>query len=160
MELKFKIQTKIQKPLSEVFDAVYNPQKLSGYFTTGGANGPLDEGKTVKWNFADYPGDIFVKVSRMFPNELIAFSWPAADSDAIEQKKSAEHAALPYDTHVEMHFESLGPSNTLVTITEGNWRETEKGLKSSYGNCQGWMNMACCLKAFVEYNINLRKGAF
>ncbi len=160
MEFKFKVHTKIQKPVAEVFDAVYNPRKLSGYFTTGGASGPLDPGKKVKWNFADYPGDVYVQVSKMVPNESIAFSWPAADAELIEQKHSAENVALPYDTQVELHFESLGPAETLVTITEGNWRETEKGLKSSYSNCMGWTNMSCCLKAFVEHNINLRKGAF
>lgn len=53
MELKFKVQTKIQKPVAEVFDAVYNPSKLSGYFTNGGASAPLDEGTTVEWAFAD-----------------------------------------------------------------------------------------------------------
>ena len=49
MQLKFQIHTKIQKPLAEVFDAVCNPTKLSGYFTTGGASGPLTEGATVVW---------------------------------------------------------------------------------------------------------------
>ena len=53
MDLKFTVQTKIQKPVREVFDAVYNPKKLSKYFTTGGADGPLDEGKTVIWSFND-----------------------------------------------------------------------------------------------------------
>ncbi len=53
MDLTFPVQTKIQKPVNEVFDAVYNPKKLSKYFTTGGADGPLDEGKTVMWSFTD-----------------------------------------------------------------------------------------------------------
>lgn len=53
MELKFEVQGRIAKPVDEVFDAVYNPDKLSGYFTTGGASGPLDEGVTVTWDFAD-----------------------------------------------------------------------------------------------------------
>src|SRR6266571_1493228 len=99
MEFKFKVHTKIQKPVAEVFDAVYSPKKLSGYFTTGGASGPLDEGKTVTWNFADYPGDVPVKVSKVIPNELIAFSWAGADSDVIEKKHDLKNAALPYDTN-------------------------------------------------------------
>jgi len=48
MELKFTVMTKIQKPIAEVFDAVYNPEKLSGYFTNGGASAPLDEETTVQ----------------------------------------------------------------------------------------------------------------
>ena len=31
-------------PVAEVFDAVYNPSKLSGYFTNGGASAPLELG--------------------------------------------------------------------------------------------------------------------
>lgn len=27
-----------------------------------------------------------------------------------------------------------------------------------YGNCGGWMHMMCCLKAHIEYGINLRTG--
>ena len=38
MELKFKIAGRIAKPVHEVFEAVADPKKLSGYFTTGGAN--------------------------------------------------------------------------------------------------------------------------
>ncbi|MGZ5474835.1 MAG: ATPase, partial [Thermoanaerobaculia bacterium] len=36
MELRFTVSVKIQKPLEAVFDGVYNPQKLSQYFTTAG----------------------------------------------------------------------------------------------------------------------------
>ena len=57
MDLKFQVQTKIQKPIDEVFDAVYNPEKLSGYFTNGGASAPLDEGTEVEWRFADNPDE-------------------------------------------------------------------------------------------------------
>ncbi|WP_353071114.1 hypothetical protein [Tunturiibacter gelidiferens] len=67
MQLKFQVQTKIQKPIAEVFDAVYNPTKLSAYFTTGGANGPLDEGTSVLWHFADFPGDVPVSVKKLSP---------------------------------------------------------------------------------------------
>jgi hypothetical protein len=64
MELKFEVYAKIKKPIAEVFDAVYNPKKLAGYFTTGGASGPLDEGKTVMWDFHDFPGAFPVVVKQ------------------------------------------------------------------------------------------------
>ncbi len=41
MKLGFQVQTKIQKPLEEVFNYIHDPEKLSGYFTTGGASAPL-----------------------------------------------------------------------------------------------------------------------
>jgi uncharacterized protein YndB with AHSA1/START domain len=45
MELKFQVQGKIKKPVTEVFEAIYNPKKLSEYFTTGGASGPSTKEK-------------------------------------------------------------------------------------------------------------------
>jgi uncharacterized protein YndB with AHSA1/START domain len=146
MELKFKVNAKIMKPVAEVFDAVYNPKKLSGYFTTAGASAPLDPGTTVTWDFADFPGAFPVHVKEIERDKLIAFEWPAEDGD--------------YSTRVEMTFEALDPGSTMVSISEGTWRETEAGLKASYGNCEGWMNMAACLKAYLEYGINLRKDFF
>jgi uncharacterized protein YndB with AHSA1/START domain len=149
MDLRFKVQSKIQKPVSEVFDAVYNPKKLSGYFTTAGASAPLDEGKTVMWEFADYPGAFPVHVKQVVPGKLIVFQWQAYGSDKD-----------PYDTTVEIQFEPIDPNSTLVTISESGWKETQEGLESSYGNCQGWMQMSCSLKAYLEYGINLRKGMY
>jgi uncharacterized protein YndB with AHSA1/START domain len=146
MELKFQIQTKIQKPVAEVFDAVYNPKKITQYFATESASAPLDEGTRVLWRFADYPGDVPLSVKKVVPNELIAFEWETMEGG--------------YNTQVEMRFEPFSAGETLVSISEGNWKENQKGLNSSYGNCYGWMQMSCCLKAYLEYGINLRKGFF
>jgi uncharacterized protein YndB with AHSA1/START domain len=149
MELKFQVQTKIQKPIEEVFDAVHNPDKLSGYFATGGASAPLHEGTTVDWAFADNPGDekfkFPVTVQKVIPNELIVFEWQGAKD---------------HNTRVEMNFEKTGPEETLVTITETGWKENQQDLDSSYGNCSGWTAMLNFLKAYTEYGINLRKGAY
>ena len=149
MELKFKVQTKIQKPVEEVFDAVYDPEKLSGYFTNGGSTGRLDEGATVTWTFADTPGEkphvAEVKVITMVPNEKIVMEWKGA---------------VDHTTRTEMNFERISPSETLVRISETGWDETQSDLDRSYGNCFGWSHMICSLKAYVEYGINLRKGAF
>lgn len=148
MELKFKVQTKIQKPVAEVFDAVYNPAKLSGYFTNGGASAPLDEGTTVEWAFADNPGDDKMKfpvvVKTMKKDELIELGWEGAKG---------------LDTHVRMEFDAAG-DETIVRISETGWRETQDDLNSSYLNCMGWSHMISALKAYVEYGINLRKGAY
>ena len=144
MELRFTVTVKIQKPVEEVFDGVYNPTKLSQYFTTGGASAPLDEGTTVMWEFADFPGPFPVRVKKVARNELISFEWDAADGTPCT---------------VEMKFEPVGDS-TLVSISERGWPPTQPGLDLSYGNCQGWAQMQSCLKAYLEYGINLRKGAY
>jgi uncharacterized protein YndB with AHSA1/START domain len=59
---------------------------------------------------------------------------------------------------VTISFEPIGDDLTLVSITENGWRETPAGLKASYGNCQGWSQMLCAMKAYLEYGINLREG--
>jgi uncharacterized protein YndB with AHSA1/START domain len=146
MELKFEVYGKIGKPIAVVFNAVTDPKELSSYFTTGGASGPLREGATVKWNFADFPGAIPVRVTKLVPNERIELDWEANEGG--------------YDTHVVMTFEALDPGTTRVKISESGWRETAKGQQGSYANCMGWTQMLCCHKAWVEHRINLRQGFF
>ena len=160
MELKFQVYAKIQRPVHDVFQAVYDPKQLSEYFTTAGASGPLKEGTTVFWDFADFPGKFPVVVKKVIPNERIAFEWDAVENDMPLDQVKQMPPSIGYKTAVEIIFEALDPNSTLVRISESGWKETQNGLNSSYGNCQGWMNMACCLKAYVEYGINLRKGFF
>ena len=59
-----------------------------------------------------------------------------------------------------MTFAATEDGRTLVTIAEEGWRQTEGGLKGSYGNCMGWSQMLCALKAWVEHGINLREGMY
>ena len=95
MQLKFQVHTKIQKPIAEVFDAVYNPTKLSGYFTTGGASAPLDEGTTVIWRFADYPGEGEVTVKKVVPNEQIILEWDAYEPPDKPGEKAPSPVTKP-----------------------------------------------------------------
>jgi uncharacterized protein YndB with AHSA1/START domain len=143
MEPKFEVQLKIRKPVAEVFEAVVNPGKLSGYFTRT-ASGPLVEGATVMWSFVEVPGESPVKVRQVTKNERLVFEWESQEGG--------------YDTRVEMLFRPLEGNETMVQIRESGWRPTPKGIESSYGNCSGWMHMACCLKGYLEYGINLRAG--
>lgn len=142
-ELKFEVQLKIRKPPAEVFEAVVNPRKLSGYFTKT-ASGPLVAGQTVMWSFVEAPEPFPVKVREVVAPERIVFHWGAAEGG--------------YDTTVEMIFKPLDGGATMVQIRESGWRDTPKGVESSYGNAGGWMHMMCCLKAYLEYGINLREG--
>jgi uncharacterized protein YndB with AHSA1/START domain len=145
MELKFVQAGQIEKPIDEVFAAIIDPDKLSKYFTTkGGASGPLEEGKIVRWwNYID------VHVVEIIENKLIRFRWG---------KNEAEVAPGP--TLVEMKFTAVTSNRTLVEISEGRWANTQKGLDESYSHAEGWMNMLCCLKAWLEHGINLRENFY
>ncbi len=155
MDLKFEVSGRIARPVDEVFEAVVNPEKLSGYFTTGGAKGRLETGATVMWDFADFPGAFPVMVIEVEKNRRIILRWDAGDSDA-----ETGGEAGTYQTLVTLRFEALEDGRTLVSIAEEGWRQTPAGLKSALGNKGGWMHMLCCLKAWIEHGINLRDGMF
>jgi uncharacterized protein YndB with AHSA1/START domain len=162
MELKFRVAARIARPVHEVFEAVADPAQLSHYFTTGGAQGRLETGATVTWDFHDYPGAFPVHVIEVVPNERIVLQWGAAEGDPpnIDEMGREEMADAGYLTTVTMNFKDLGDGRTLVEIAEEGWRFTEGALKASYGNCQGWSQMLCALKMWVEHGINLREGMY
>jgi uncharacterized protein YndB with AHSA1/START domain len=161
MDLKFRVAARIGKPVHEVFEAVANPQQLSQYFTTGGAQGRLETGATVTWDFHDYPGAFPVHVVEVVPDERIVLKWAASEGEPPNLPEvDAKERGTDYQTKVTMTFQSLDDGRTLVEIAEEGWRETEGALKASYGNCQGWSQMLCALKVWLEHGINLRKGLY
>jgi len=113
------------------------------------------------WSFIDSGVKIPpfpVKVKKVVRNKLIQFSWEASEG-VYDAKTGQMPGGAGYDTVVEVSFEPLNANETLVKIVEGKWRPTEAGLQGSYGNCQGWTHMSMCLKAYLEYGINLRRGS-
>ena len=159
MELKFRVAARIAKPVHEVFEAVADPQKLSQYFTTGGAQGRIEEGATVTWDFHDYPGAFPVYVTEVVPDERIVLEWRANEGEP-HNVEGAETTEADYNTTVTMRFKALEDGRTLVEIAEEGWRETPGALQASYGNCQGWSQMLCAMKAWLEHGINLREGLY
>jgi uncharacterized protein YndB with AHSA1/START domain len=154
MELKFKVSGRIAKPVAEVFEAVVDPKSLSHYFTTGGAKGRLETGATVTWDFADFPGAFPVKVVEVVKDKRIVLNWDSVDD-------SPEGETLPaHQNRVTMEFEALEDGRTLVSISEEGWRETPKGLKASYGNCEGWTGMLAALRVWLEHGIHFREGYY
>ncbi len=145
MKLSFEVWGRIRKPVAKTFDAVYNPKVLSRYFTTGGASGPLVAGKTVMWDFADFPGAFPVTVKRCVKNQRIAIAWGSATGG---------------NNIVEFRFKKVGPRSTEVRIRESGWPDTAKGRKAAFDNCMGWSQMLAAMKAWCEHRINLRNGFY
>jgi uncharacterized protein YndB with AHSA1/START domain len=141
MELKFSIQTKINKPVAEVFDAVINPKKIVGYFCNQ-TDAPLTEGQTVHWTWSSVPITFPVQVKQIITNSKIVIEWPAATGGT---------------TVAEMSFCSLEDGKTMVSVSESGWPENQAGLKASYKNCEGWQHMMTCMKAYLQHGIDLRK---
>jgi uncharacterized protein YndB with AHSA1/START domain len=148
MDPTFRVFIIVNRPRRVVFEAVADPNELSSYFTTGGASARLEQGAIVTWDFADFPGAFPVHVTQVIPDELIAFEWKANEPNT------------DYDLAVTMTFTDAGEGRTKVEIAEAGWRSTEAAVKASYGNCMGWAQMLAALKAWKEYGINLREGAY
>jgi uncharacterized protein YndB with AHSA1/START domain len=141
LEIKTKLQ--ILKPVNEVFEAIIDPVRMSNYFISKGS-GIMKEGKQIMWRFPEFDMDFPIRVSKIEKNKYISFYW---DMDGIELL-------------VKMTLTPKGNNATIVTITEKDRKNDEAGIKWLMGNTEGWANFLACLKAYLEYNINLRKGAF
>ena len=152
MSPAFRVSGRISKPVHEVFEAVADPKQLSGYFTTGGAQGRLETGATVTWDFHDFPGAFPVHVVEVEQDKRIVLHWGAADGTPDQ--------GGAYETTVTITFEGLDDGRTLVTIAETGWRDTAAAQKAAFGNCEGWTGMLCALKVYVEHGINMREGFY
>lgn len=159
MELKFRVAARIARPVHEVFEAVADPRQLSAYFTTGGAQGRLETGATVTWDFHDYPGAFPVEVIEVVPDERIVLQWQANEGEP-PNVEGGELTEVAYSTTVTISFKALDDGRTLVEIAEEGWRLNDGALKASYGNCQGWSQMLCAMKVWLEHGINLREGMY
>jgi uncharacterized protein YndB with AHSA1/START domain len=143
---KLHIQTALQilKPANEVFAAIVDPANMSNYFISEGS-GPMEEGKTVTWKFPEFEGRFPVRVGKVELDKYISYYWDGTDGTELL---------------VEITLTPKGDAATVVTITEKEMDNNEAGLAWMMGNTAGWANFLACLKAYLEYGVNLRKGAF
>lgn len=158
MQVNFRVSGRIAKPVEDVFEAVADPEKLSCFFTTGGAKGRLETGATVTWDFHDFPGAFPVEVIEVVPNEKIVLEWDASEGESGEVGATMQPA--DYKTTVTMLFKPIEDGRTLVEIAEEGWRDTPGGRRGSYNNCEGWTGMLIAMKAWLEHGLNLREGFY
>jgi uncharacterized protein YndB with AHSA1/START domain len=141
--LEIKAALQMLKPVSEVFEAIIDPVKMSNYFISK-SSGRMEEGKKIMWRFPEFDMEFPVRVGKIEKDKYISFYW---DVDGIELL-------------TEMTLTQRANNSTLVSITEKSRENDEAGIKWLMGNTEGWANFLACLKAYLEYGINLRKGAF
>ena len=141
--LEIKAALQIQKPVGEVFEAIVDPVKMSNYFISE-SSGRMEEGRQIIWQFPEFDMEFPVRVGKIQRDKYISFYW---EMDNIKLL-------------VEMTLVPRGPGSTLVTVTEKSRDNNEEGIKWLKANTEGWANFLACLKAYLEYGINLRKGAF
>lgn len=140
LEVTAKIQ--ILKPVTEVFDAIVDPAKMSNYFISEGT-GKLEAGREIWWTFPEFETAFPIRTIRVEADQFVSFAWDVDGQELL----------------VEIALTAAGEA-TIVTIKEKSMPVNEAGLRWLKGNTEGWANFLACLKAYLEYGINLRKGAF
>lgn len=141
LEVKAAIQ--IAKPVNEVFEAIVDPAQMINYFISK-SSGRMEENKKITWRFPEFDMEAPVRCGKIEKNKIITFYW---DNDGFE-------------TLTEITLTPKANKSTLVSITEKNRENDEAGIRWLTGNTEGWANFLACLKAWLEYGINLRKGGF
>lgn len=133
----------IQKPINEVFESIINPEKMSHYFIAS-STGMMEEGKNLIWKFPEFDFECPIRVGKIEKDKYVSYYW--------------ENAGV--ELFVEITLSEKENQSTLVSISEKSMENNEAGLKWLSGNSFGWSNFLACQKAYLEYGINLRKGAF
>jgi uncharacterized protein YndB with AHSA1/START domain len=88
--VEVNVDDTVLRPIEEVFQAVVDPGLLSGFFISG-ASGPLEQGRTIEWVFADVGGKLDVDVRQLERPYRIAFEWSASGTPAqVEMTFQAE----------------------------------------------------------------------
>jgi uncharacterized protein YndB with AHSA1/START domain len=141
--LEIKTVLQILKPINDVFEAIVDPIKMSNY-SISKSSGRMETGKQIMWQFLEFDMEFPIRVDKIIKDKYISYYW---DMEGIELL-------------VEMTLTSRKGGSTLVTITEKSRNNDEKGINWLKGNTEGWANFLACLKAYLEYGINLRRGAF
>ncbi|MCY1306873.1 hypothetical protein D9M70_567570 [compost metagenome] len=116
---------------------------MSQYFIAR-STGRLQEGVTVHWEFPEFPEVFPVTAGKMKVNEYISFDWSGGEPGMT----------------VEIFLTPLPDGSTLVKVVESEKDNDEAGVSWLAGQTGGWANFLACMKAWLEYGIHLRKGAF
>ncbi len=133
----------IQKPINEVFEAIVNPEQMTHYFISE-SSGIMEEGKNLIWKFPEFEFECPIRVGKIEINKYISYYWFMDEIELL----------------VAITLTSKENNTTLVSISEKSRNNDEAGIKWLSGNSFGWSNFLACLKAYLEYGINLRKGSF
>ena len=138
--IKAKAQMGILKPANEIFDAIIDPDKMTKYFIST-STGKMESGKTLTWTWEDFEGEHEVKVGKIEKDKTVSFEWNGSGVNSV----------------VVITLEAKGENKTLVKVTESEWPADYKGANQCMGQVEGWTHFLCCLKAYLEYGINLSK---
>lgn len=144
-QLEIKTGLQVLKPVAEIFEAIVDPGKMKNYFISE-SSGYMKAGETVTWKFPEMDIRFPVIIGKIEKDKYISFYWDGAMDGQ--------------QTFVEINLRAVADGKTFISITEKSKTNNEAGITWLKRNTEGWANFLACLKAWLEYGVHLRKGAF
>lgn len=140
MKLIAHASIQIQRSVEEVFEGIVSPEKMTNYFISE-SSGRMETGATLQWKFPEFLDPFPVSSIHTVANQSVEFVWDE-------------------ETVVHITLEGQADDSTLVKVAEDGKEFNEENLNWVISNTEGWANFLACMKAYLEYGIQLRKGAF
>ncbi len=141
--LEVKAALQVSRPVNKVFEAIVDPAEMTKYFISR-SSGRMIEDKQIIWGFPEFEEEFPISVDKIVKDSYISYHWEVDGETLL----------------VEITLNPVNGDSTVVTITEKSRDNDEAGILWLMRNTEGWANFLACLKAYLEYGINLRKGAF
>ncbi len=140
MKLTSKASLQIQKPIEEVFEGIVNPEMMTKYFISE-SSGRMESGKDLIWAFPEFEARFPITEVKIVPNQSVSWVWDP-------------------ETVVNIELQSQADNSTVLIVTEGGKENNEQNIDWLISNAGGWANFLASMKAYLEYGVQLRKGAY
>lgn len=140
MNLDSTASLQINKPIEVVYEAIIDPKVMTNYFISE-SNGRLDAGIDIWWSFPEFEGKFPLSNINLETNRSISFIWDP-------------------ETVVTIELKAFNRTDTIVKVSEKGKQLNEENLKWLISNTAGWANFLASMKAYLEYGVQLRKGAY
>jgi uncharacterized protein YndB with AHSA1/START domain len=129
----------IRKPISEVFEALVNPE-ITSKFWFSKSSGRLETGEKVQWVWESHDVSIEVTAKAIEHNKRVEIEWPGYSGP----------------TTVEWTFQPLPDGTTFVRVSESGWTgDADQLVRYVADSTQGFTLMLSGLKALLEHNVRL-----
>lgn len=140
MKLVSTATLQIRKPIHEVYQTITMPEHMTKYFISE-SSGRLETAQDLEWKFPEFDMRFPITQVKTEENKSISFVWDP-------------------DTVVSIELTPFGEDNTIVKVTEDGKEMNDENMKWLISNVGGWANFLASMKAYIEYGVELRKGAY
>lgn len=130
MDTHLTTKLKINKPASDIFEAIVCPEKIGNYWFSSSSE-RWEEGKTITLRYDEYDAQGDIKILEIEENKKILFSWG--------------------ETVVTITLKEIDHTTTIIEINEAGFNEDDPEIRNKLiGQKEGWVYMLTCLKGYLE----------